>query len=239
MKKEVWKPVVGYEGLYEVSNLGRVFGIKRNRIKTLTLDKKGYQNVLLSKDGKGKRHRLHKLVAQVFIPNPENKTEVHHIDFGKSNVVTNLMWVTPDEHKELHKENALHVFQYSLNGEFIKEYSSIKEIVEQTGFDRTTVIDCCNGKYKTAFGFQWRYEKHNHIPTVKSRAERISDGKSKGIKMYDMNGETKSCFKSATEASKILCVSRSAINNNLLGLSGYVWVDGVKYIFKYKQPEAV
>lgn len=236
---EIWKDVKGYEGLYQVSNLGRVFGVKRKRIKKLTVDKKGYQNVLLSKDGKEKRYRVHKLVAMAFIPNPENKTEVHHIDFGKTNIVTNLMWVTPEEHKELHKENVLHVFQYSLNGEFIKEYSSIKEMAEQTGFDSITVIYCCNGKYKTAFGFQWRYEKYDHIPSVKTRNQMISESKHKPVEMCDMDWNHVAYFNSLKEASEKTGAKHNSISNNCRGKSKSVFVNGIKHRFRYKQPEAV
>ncbi|MBQ1582834.1 MAG: HNH endonuclease [Prevotella sp.] len=241
MRKEEWRMVPGYEGLYMVSNLGRIFGIKRGKIRTLTIDHKGYYRVLLCKNGKQKSIRVHQLVAMAFIPNPENKAEVHHIDRDRTNnSVDNLMWVTPEEHKLIHSEDIKHIFQYSLSGVFVCEYASMEELLKTNPtFDRVSILNCCNGIYKTANGYQWRYEKYEHIPSVKPRKERISDGNSKGIEMCDMTGETESCFKSATEASKILGVSRSSISNNLIGLSGYVRVDGVKHMFRYKQPEAV
>lgn len=120
MKKEIWKPVKGYEGFYEVSNLGRVKSLERyvksgNRTikvyeKILSIckmqGKRGipYYVVELSKNGKPKTARLHRLVAEAFIPNPLNKPCVNHIDYDTSNnEVSNLEWCT-------HKENNDHSY---------------------------------------------------------------------------------------------------------------------------------
>lgn len=102
---EIWKDVQGYEGLYQVSNLGRVKSLvrehycKKERILTNVKLPNGYIYVRLCKDGKGKNVRVHRLVAVAFIPNPENKTEVDHINAIKTdNSVNNLRWAS-------HKEN--------------------------------------------------------------------------------------------------------------------------------------
>lgn len=95
--EEIWKPVVGYEGMYEVSNLGRVKSIKRNIIIKLGIIK-GYNRIVL----KGKTKLIHRLVSEAFIPNPENKPCVNHIDNNPlNNNINNLEWVT-------HKENSFH-----------------------------------------------------------------------------------------------------------------------------------
>ena len=92
---EEWKDVVGYEGLYEVSNLGRIRNKKRNTMVTL-LDNNGYHRVELWKNNKSRRYMLHRVVAQTWIPNDdETKTQVNHINEIKTdNRVENLEWCT-------------------------------------------------------------------------------------------------------------------------------------------------
>lgn len=102
MTEEIWRPVVGYEGLYEVSNTGLIRSLdrfvgNRNRIKgkilSIRIEKNGYCSVALSKYGKIKRYKIHRLVAQAFIPNPEGLPEVNHLDEDKTNnSVDNLEW---------------------------------------------------------------------------------------------------------------------------------------------------
>ena len=109
--KERWKDVVGYEGLYQVSNLGRVKSLDRTllgknsieykvrgKIRKISCIGKGYQKIQLSKEGNSKNFLIHRLVAQAFIPNPENLPIVNHIDGNThNNHVSNLEWVTQSE----------------------------------------------------------------------------------------------------------------------------------------------
>lgn len=108
--KEVWKEVKDYDGRYVVSNLGRVKSVKRfvkghnsyrpvrDRILKTRFSKGGYERVKLTKNCKGKEFYVHRLVATAFIPNPENKPQVNHIDSNrKNNIVENLEWMTAKE----------------------------------------------------------------------------------------------------------------------------------------------
>lgn len=115
--KEVWKPVEGYEDLYQISNLGRVKSLKRrtksgfyNRIMMLKPSEHtdGYLQVVLYKNGQRKTYKVHRLVANAFLPRSENKTEVNHLDgVKKNNSVDNLSWCT-------RKENMKHAGEYGL-----------------------------------------------------------------------------------------------------------------------------
>ena len=107
---EIWKEIQDYEGLYEVSNLGRVKSLPKARYKRpkeiiLTPRKHPYKFVNLSKDSKVSTKSIHRLVANAFIPNPNNKLTINHIDCNPSNnCVSNLEWVTPLEN-QMHSRN--------------------------------------------------------------------------------------------------------------------------------------
>ena len=108
--KEIWKDIEGFEGLYQISNLGRVKSLGRYKkhysklvyvpecIRKPGIDKDGYEILPLNKKGNKITQKVHRLVAQAFIPNPDNKNEIDHIDCNKrNNKVTNLRWVTRKE----------------------------------------------------------------------------------------------------------------------------------------------
>lgn len=111
MQEEIWKPAVGYENFYQVSNKGKIRSLDRSsptkrgiikntkgKVLNLTLKNNGYLSVMLSISGKSKRHYVHRLVAETFILNPENKKEVNHINGSKTdNSVINLEWNTRTE----------------------------------------------------------------------------------------------------------------------------------------------
>jgi len=133
IKTEIWKPVRGYEELYEVSSEGRVRALGREtfyymkgtptlrrvkpHIKKLTPNGRGYLTATVHKEGVSKRIAVHRLVAQAFIPNPGAKDEVNHLDRNKlNNAVTNLEWVT-------RQQNIAHAVEtgFHLNGPTMKE----------------------------------------------------------------------------------------------------------------------
>ena len=89
------KDIKGYEGLYGITSCGKVWSYRRNRFMKLSSDKNGYLVVNLSRDGGFKQFKVHRLVADAYINNPENKLEVNHLDEDKqNNSVNNLAWAT-------------------------------------------------------------------------------------------------------------------------------------------------
>ena len=167
MKKEYWKPVVGYEGHYQVSNFGRVKSIKFGKeiILKPRKDKCGYYSVVLYKNGIVKKYYVHRLVAEAFIPNPNNLPCVNHKDENKlNNSVDNLEWCdrlynvrygTGIERRS--KKRSKPVLQYTLDGNLIREWASVMEC-GRNGYNQGHVADCCNGKLKTHKGFIWVYK---------------------------------------------------------------------------------
>lgn len=169
---EEWRPVVGYEELYEISNLGRVKRLARwfktkgesqqwrkELILTPRLNEKGYQRVCLyDVDGNVKHHRVHHLVAQAFIPNPNNYPIINHKDENKTNNnVENLEWCTNLYNTTYSMGKP--VIQYTTDGTVVKQYDSISQAVRETGYSEKTITKSCKG-YNT-FGYKWKYVEPN------------------------------------------------------------------------------
>lgn len=166
--KEIWKDIPEYEGIYKISNLGRVKS--KNKIRKPYLRKTtGYCYVTLSKNNKVKCYSIHRLVANSFIDNIEKKPYVNHIDGNKqNNNVKNLEWVTQ-------KENVIHAIKvlkvdYSKGIEIMHEknkvkvirsdgivFNSIKEAKEKLNNKNAHIVEVCQGKLKTACGYGWKY----------------------------------------------------------------------------------
>lgn len=177
---ELWKPVKDYEGLYEVSNFGNVRGlaivthnghgsfVKSGKLLRPYVDKDGYLVVGLRDHGRNKTAKVHRLVAQAFLPNPKNLPQVNHIDENKANNhLDNLEWCTNvynlnyghRSEKASRKLKAVkkgkRLYQYDLNGRLVKVWPSMHEMQRQLGFNRADVKQCAIGKVKQSYGYKW------------------------------------------------------------------------------------
>lgn len=186
--KEVWKDVVGYEGLYQISSLGRLKsmggvrpvgntgGYRPERILTPCKSRYGYLKVILCDKNGGRKYTVvHRIVAEAFIPNPDNKPQVNHIDENKTNnAVDNLEWVTCKENinwgagkarraitQRTAQKSKKTVYQYDKEYNLIATYVSCHGAARECGLDRSGIQHCCNGnpKFPTYKGYIWRYEK--------------------------------------------------------------------------------
>lgn len=165
--KEIWKDVEGYEGLYQVSNFGNLYSSYVKRKLQLSLDKYGYKQVILVKNGVRKRHLLHRMVAQEFIPNHENKPQVNHIDENKTNnTVSNLEWVTSKENinhgtrteRQIYTQRIIQKSKLVIcsNGVI---YRSTREASRLLGLDNGSLNKVLKGKRKTVGGYTFKYKE--------------------------------------------------------------------------------
>ena len=175
---EIWKDVPGYIGLYKVSNYGRVKSVKKSLVLKTCGSGNRYKTVALC-NGMRKTFRVHRLVAAAFIPNPDNKPCVDHIDGDKSNNrADNLRWVTTKENcnnpitkSRLNKkigeymvgrlgglhQRAKQIAMYSICGDLIKTFLSVKDAQRETGLNDSNIVKCCKGIKKTCGGYIWAY----------------------------------------------------------------------------------
>lgn len=201
MENELWKPIHGFDELYEISSFGRVKSVEHfivrgnsnharvpSKIIKPWINAKGYLCVALHKDGASYKKKVHRLVAEAFIENPDCKPHIDHIDTNKSNnAVSNLRWVTPSENKnnpitvELHRKTQLKkevvekcmrgrelvngktrripVNQFDKEGNFMARYESMNEAARVTGIGSNFISPACAGKIKYAGGYLWEYAK--------------------------------------------------------------------------------
>lgn len=213
MESEVWKDVKGYEGYYQVSNMGRVKSMrvlktpkngvicrKDSFLSTKATHDKQYITVALCRDGEKTQAKVHRLVAEAFIPNPKNLPFVNHKDENPSNnCADNLEWCTHEYNlqysmernkpyktkRERPKNELLPLCAYTLSGEFVGRFDSVWEAIEKLGIKsnsprgaRNNIRMCCKGKSRNAFGYRWRYADSKEFPQYvdsRSKATTISD----------------------------------------------------------------
>jgi len=164
IEDEEWRDLINYPG-YKASSLGRIKTPKNNISNAQPRKSDGYIQVSIKKlgDSRGKMVNLHRLIAEAFIPNPENKLEVNHINgLRYDNKVSNLEWATRHENCN-NKVFAKFVptnrklIQYTLNNEIIKEWDSVKAVLEHYKYSIKKFRDCCHGKTNSYGGFKWKY----------------------------------------------------------------------------------
>ena len=245
MENEVWKPVVGYEGYYEISNLGRLKSVERmvkqgnhlrhvpERIKKPQRASDGYPAYTLCKDCKSRTIRTHLLLAKAFIPNPDNKGYVDHINTDINDFrLENLRWVTAKENannpltlqhcrentyrEEVsrranmtkidkgYKNAPRKVYQFSKDGSFIKEWFCPQEVQRELGIFSSVIRKCCKGEIYSAGGYLWSYDK-NKNPSYNIPIHKNA----KKVWQYDTNGNLIKIWDSCGEAAKSIGMFQS------------------------------
>lgn len=174
---EEWRPIVGYEGIYEISSNGNVKSIRRReyskkrgfyvlkeKILTPVKINHGYLSIILTKDGKHKHHYVHRLVACAFIPNPRNLPQINHKNEIKTdNSIHNLEWCTNDYNRHygtvqerMSRSCRKRVAQYTKDGVLVACYKSLADAAKINGFKVPPISNCFVGRTKTSYGYIWK-----------------------------------------------------------------------------------
>ncbi len=201
MEKEIWKTIEGYDGKYQVSNLGRVRAMWRNNqyqnhIGKPTIlkpgkHKQGYLQVYLTLGGKRKTYFIHRLVAEAFIPNPKNLPQVNHKNEMKTdNTVENLEWCdgkynsnygTRVERWKL--QVAKPIIQTTIDGKFVRRFESAESAERECGYDASYIRQVCTGKRPQAYGYKFHNENDLKVPADIHTKE---DGKTTARQMIEI-----------------------------------------------------
>lgn len=216
MGNEIWKDIKGYEGLYQISDRGRVRSLDRyvnamygKRFVKGAIRKShinvglGYKTLCLSKEGTTAEVYVHRLVAEAFVPNPNNYKMVNHKDENKTNnVPSNLEWCTAaynmaysNIYEKSREKNCIAVRQYALNGTFIREYKSSYEAGRAMNVRPYCITHCCMGKIGSVRGFLWAYADGR----AKAKFTRVLKRK---VIQKDLDGNIINTFDSIRDAGK-------------------------------------
>ena len=149
------KDIKNYEGLYAITPEGEVWSYRNECFLKPRANNKGYLIVGLCKDGQSKMYRVHRLVAEAYIPNPDNLPQVDHIDNDKThNYVNNLQWITNRDN--VRKGRNKPILQYDLDGNFIREWECANDVGREA---QANICYCLKGKTKSAYGYIWKYKE--------------------------------------------------------------------------------
>ncbi len=163
---EEFKDIENYEGLYKISNFGRVYSVKSGKFLKPQKHKDNYLLVNLYKNEKMKTYKIHRLVAQAFIPNPLNLPQINHKDENKANNnVSNLEWCNSKYNinygtrtEKVTEKLSKPVLQFTKDGELVAEYPSTQEAARQTGIVQNNISSCCLGSRKSAGNYVWKFK---------------------------------------------------------------------------------
>lgn len=170
---ELWKDIKGYEGLYKISNMGRVKSFRQwtrascpdEYILKPSIANNGYCQVTLYKDAKKKKFLVHRLVAEAFLPNPHNLPHINHKDENRlNNIVDNLEWCTPrynNNYGTARLRSSLTqghpVKQYLVSGQWIATYATPSIASKITGISTPNINSCARGASQLAGGYLWSH----------------------------------------------------------------------------------
>lgn len=171
--KEIWKDIVGFEGIYQVSNLGRIKSFQKWKrascpdeyVLKSTVANNGYCQVTLYNGKKRAKYLVHRLVAEAFIPNPNGLPHINHIDENpENNAASNLEWCTPlyNNRYGTAKLRAMMtkgkpIQQFFINGQWIATYANPTIASKITGIKQKTITSCASGHMKTGEGYVWKW----------------------------------------------------------------------------------
>ena len=229
-ENEIWKPIEGYEGYYNLSSKGVIYGIKRKRYYFGNKLPDGYYNFRLSKPNCIKMVRINRLVYETFVGQIPKGYDVHHKDHNpKNNCVENLELIELHTHHLIHsKERYIPVSQYSKKGEHIADYKSLTDAEKQTKISIKLISECLNNKLKTAGGFIWvKLDKNNIEELLKNLAH-----KGKPVLQYTKDGQFVAEYKSAIEAERHTGINNGNITKCCRNFYGFKSAGG--FVWKYK-----
>lgn len=244
MKEEIWEPVVGYEGKYEVSDLGRVRSVDRHVfqqgksvfyngvIMTPSVNNSGYLTIRLSRNNKKKGLLIHRIVAEAFLENPNGLPCVNHKDENKlNNNLQNLEWCTMSYNVNYGtatirraRKMGNKIAQYNLKGNLVATYYSSGDAERNTGIAKSAIKDCANGKTSTSGGYIWKKiidSCPQHVNVL------LPCNHAKVIEQYDVNLN----FIASYDSGHIAAKDTGLCSENILACcrrqqkscGGYIW----------------
>lgn len=176
LENEIWKDIKGYEGKYQISSIGRIKSLGRwvkhkgwrfeeERMLNQYMSQTGYFYVALSKDSIQKKYKVHRLVAEAFLENPDNLPVINHKNEVKTdNRVENLEFCSVKYNTNYGSGRAKMILkikkpvvQLDLNDNVLKRWDSLKDITDVLGYNKACISECCHQKQQTAYGYKWKF----------------------------------------------------------------------------------